>query len=218
MKIKWLGHAAFEITADDGTSILTDPYRPGAFDGAIGYDPITERFDIVTVSHKHADHDGVDGLPGSPTILDQAGKTSANGIAIEGINSFHDKTGGSQRGGNIIFCFKVDGIKVCHLGDLGHFPDEAIMAKLSDVDILLIPVGGTFTIDAAEASAIVAHIGPKLAIPMHFKTPKVGFDLAGVDAFTAGKSNVEIAVSAEVEFDLGSLPAKTKIVVLKHAK
>ncbi len=217
MKIKWLGHSAFTITASDGTTLLTDPYRAGAFDGAVAYGPIGGRFDVVTVSHKHADHDGVDGLAGTPTVVDSVGRTEAKGIEIEGIASFHDKAKGAQRGQNIIFCIKVDGLKVCHLGDLGHIPDEAALAKLSDVDVLLTPVGGTFTIDAGEAWQTVQKIKPKVVIPMHFKTPKVGFDLARVERFTAGKPDVVQAGSAEVELTRETLPIKPQIIVLQHA-
>jgi len=217
MKIKWLGHSAFSIIASDGTAVLTDPYRPGAFDGAVAYGAIRERFDVVTVSHKHADHDGVDGLAGTPTVVDAVGRTEAKGLEIEGIATFHDKTRGSQRGRNTVFCIEVDGMKVCHLGDLGHIPDDATIAKLSDVDVLLTPVGGTFTIDAGEAWQIVQKTNPKVVIPMHFKTPKLGFDLSPVERFTAGKPEVVQAGFAEVELTRETLPAATQIVVLQHA-
>jgi len=217
MKIKWLGHSAFSITASDGTTVLTDPYRPGAFDGAIAYGPIRGSFDVVTVSHKHADHDGVEGLAGSPTVLDAPGRTKIRSVEIEGLASFHDKTGGSQRGPNTIFSIKVDSLKVCHLGDLGHIPDDALISKLGDVDVLLTPVGGTFTLDAGEAWRVVEKIKPTVVIPMHFKTPKVGFDLARVERFTAGKPEVVQAGSAEVELTRETLPPKRQVIVLEHA-
>ncbi|MBN1594018.1 MAG: MBL fold metallo-hydrolase [Candidatus Coatesbacteria bacterium] len=217
MKIKWLGHAAFSITASDGTAILTDPYRPGAFDGAIAYGPIKDRFDIATVSHRHADHDGVDGLAGKPTVIDKPGRTEVKGIEIEGIPTFHDRAGGSQRGKNVVFCFAVDGMKVCHLGDLGHIPDEATIAKLKGVDVLLAPVGGTFTIDADEAWQLVKKLNPKVVIPMHFKTSKISFDLADIERFTAGKPDVVRSGSSEIELSSNSLPKGPQIVVLEHA-
>ena len=130
---------------------------------------------------------------------------------------FHDKAKGAQRGGNIVFCFTVDGVKLCHLGDLGHLPDDAVMAKLSDVDVLLAPVGGTFTIDADEAWQIVEKIKPKVVIPMHFKTEKLSFDLAGVERFTADKPDVIQAGSAEVELSRETLPTEPRIIVLEHA-
>lgn len=218
MRIKWLGHAAFSITASDGTAIITDPYRPGAFGGAIGYGPITDRFDVATVSHKHADHDGVDALPGSPIVVDRPGRTEAKGITFDGIATYHDRSRGSQRGENTVFCFTLDQVKVCHLGDLGHTLDDAFAAQIGPVDVLLIPVGGTFTIDAQGASQVVSKLKPKIVIPMHFKTPKVGFDLDGVERFTSGKSNVEFSNSSELDITPETLPAETKIVVLKPAR
>jgi len=217
MKIKWLGHSAFAITSSDGTAILTDPYRPGAFGGAIRHAPIRERFDVVTVSHKHADHDGVDGLAGNPTVVDTVGHCESQGVPIDGIATFHDKSGGSQRGSNIVFCLNVDGLRVCHLGDLGHIPDDATCAALGDVDVLLTPVGGTFTIDANEAWQLIEKLRPSVVIPMHFKTPKIGFDLASIDKFTAGKPNVVQAGSSEVELTRETLPPKLQVIVLEYA-
>ena len=217
MKIKWLGHSAFAITSSDGKAILTDPYRPNAFGGAIKYAPIRDRFDLVTVSHKHADHDGVDGLVGNPTVVDTIGHHEAQGVSIDGIATFHDKSKGSQRGNNIVFCLNVDGMRVCHLGDLGHLLDDATVAALGNVDVLLAPVGGTFTIDADEAWQVVEKLKPRVVIPMHFKTPKVGFDLASVDKFTAGKPNVLQAGSSEVELTRETLPPKPRIIVLEPA-
>lgn len=218
MKIKWLGHAAFAITAEDGTSIVTDPYRPNAFDGAIGYAPITESFDGATVSHKHADHDGVSTLTGSPRVVDRVGSDRVKSVSIQGLPSYHDEARGAKRGENIIFCYDVDDVRVCHMGDLGHLPDEVTFKALSDVDVLLIPVGGTFTIDADQAWQIVKRIAPKVVIPMHFKTPKVGFALDGVETFTAGRENVSRPNSPEIELKKNNLPTDTAIVVLDHAK
>lgn len=217
MKIKWLGHAAFSISGDDGPAIVTDPYRPGAFNGAISYAPITGKFDIATVSHKHADHDGVDELASNPAVVDTEGRIEAKGISFEGIRTYHDEAKGSKRGLNIIFCFEVDGIRVCHLGDLGHIPDEKTMAKLANVDVLLIPVGGTFTIGPKDALKLIKKVAPKVAIPMHYKTPKVGFDLAPLVEFTSGVDNVTVSDSSEVEFTTRSLPQQTQVIVLKHA-
>ena len=217
MKIKWLGHSAFAVTASNGVAILTDPYRPGAFGGAIKHAPIRERFDVATVSHKHADHDGVDGLAGNPTVVDTVGHCEAQGVPIDGIATFHDQSRGSQRGNNIVFCLNVDGLRVCHLGDLGHVLDDATIKALGDVDVLLAPVGGTFTIAADEAWRLIEKLRPRVVIPMHFKTPKIGFELASVDMFTAGKPDVVQADSSEVELTREALPPKLQVIVLKHA-
>src|SRR3990172_7005659 len=120
MKAKYLAHSTFVITAENGTRILTDPYEPGSYGGNIGYPPIGESADIVTVSHDHLDHNHVQGIAGNPTVIRGPGEHRAKGIDFKGIWAFHDEEGGSQRGRTDIVCFQVDGLNVCHVGDLGH--------------------------------------------------------------------------------------------------
>jgi L-ascorbate metabolism protein UlaG (beta-lactamase superfamily) len=214
MKIKWLGHSAFLITADDGTSIITDPY--GKYDG-LNYEPINEPADIVLISHQHGDHCGGK-VNGNPQQVDKPGKTTAKGIDFKGIASFHDQAGGTQRGDNIIFCFTVDGINICHLGDLGHLLSDQQVAEIGEVDILMIPVGGFFTIDAGEATQVYDQIKPSIIIPMHVSNNKCAFPIARVDDFLRGKSNVEKVGSSEKEFAKTQIPSTTKIVVLEPAR
>ncbi len=115
MKIKWLGHASFLITSDSGIKIITDPYETG---GGLSYGEIKESADIVTVSHDHFDHNNVAAVPGNPQVV--KGTAEVKGIEFKGISTYHDEAKGGQRGKNTILCFEVDGIRVCHLGDLGH--------------------------------------------------------------------------------------------------
>ena len=117
MKIKWLGHASFVITSDNGTKILTDPYEPIL---GMNYGPIDESADIVTVSHEHGDHNNVAVVKGKPQVLKESAPAEIKGIRFSGVDTFHDNSGGSERGSNVIYCFDVDGVKICHLGDLGH--------------------------------------------------------------------------------------------------
>ncbi len=214
MKIKWLGHASFLITSEGGTRIITDPYATGM---GISYDPITEAADIVVVSHDHPDHGNVSSVAGSPEVVKGVGTKEAKGIGFGGIASFHDDAGGGQRGPNTIFCLTVDGIRVCHLGDLGHQLSEQQVADIGGVDILLVPVGGFFTIDPAGASRVVEALKPRVAIPMHYKTEKCAYPIAEVDSFLEGKANVRRMDASEVEFKKEELPSPTEIVVLKHA-
>ena len=214
MKIKWLGHASFLITSDTGTKIITDPYATG---GGIKYGEITEAADIVTTSHDHSDHNNVAAIGGKPEIVRRVGTTTVRGLEFEGIPSYHDEAGGRQRGNNTIFCFGVDGLRVCHLGDLGHQLSDKQVAELGSVDILLIPVGGYYTIDAKVATQVCNQLKPKVIIPMHFKTDKCGFPIAGVGEFLKGKDNVNSLDTSEVEFKQGELPSTTQIVVLKPA-
>ena len=214
MKIKCLGHAAFVITSDAGLKIITDPYAPSP---SLTYGEITESADIVTVSHGHTDHGNVAAVRGNPEVVRRTGRSTAKGIEFNGIASYHDDAQGRLRGNNIIFCFELDGIKVCHLGDLGHLLDDKQLAEIGSVDIVLIPVGGSFTIDARAASQVCDQLKPKVIIPMHYRTEKSFPDIARVDEFIKGKSNVTRQDSSEVEFKAGELPATAQIIVLKSA-
>jgi len=212
MKITYLGHATFMIISDKGTKIITDPYgaRPD-----LTYGDIRETADIVTVSHDHSDHNNVASVRGKPEVV--RGTTRVKGIEFKGIPVFHDEAKGSQRGKNTILCFDVDGVRVCHLGDIGHRLSEAQVAELGKVDVLLVPVGGYYTIDAKAATQICDAVAPTVIIPMHFKTSKCAFPIAEVDEFLRGKRNVSRMDSSEADFSREKLPAATQIVVLKPA-
>ncbi len=214
MKVKWLGHASFLITSEEGTRIITDPYATGM---GISYGEIKEAADIVMVSHEHGDHNNTAAVSGSPQLVKEAGVQEAKGIQFKGIASFHDDADGSQRGPNTIFCFTVDDVKLCHLGDLGHQLSEQQVADIGDVDVLLIPVGGFFTIDAAVATDTTEKLKPRVVIPMHYSTAKCAYPISGVEDFLKGKANVKRMDASEVEFSKNKLPSPTEIVVLKHA-
>lgn len=214
MQIKYLGHASFLITADNGIKIVTDPYQTG---DKMNYAEIREAADIVTVSHEHFDHSNAAAVKGNPTVVKKEGSSEAKGIKLHGTPCFHDQEKGKQRGNNIIFCFEVDGMKVCHLGDLGHTLSDAQIKQVGKVDILLIPVGGFYTIDASAAGQVSDSLKPKVVIPMHFKTPKTGLPIAGVEDFLQGKKNVKRVNGSTVGFKQAQLPSTTEIVVLNPA-
>lgn len=212
MKIKWLGHAAFLITTEKGTRILTDPYKTG---NDLRYGDINEAADIVTVSHEHFDHNNVAAVKGKPQVVKDS--TEIKGIKFKGTPTYHDDAAGKKRGKNTLFCIEADGLNLCHLGDLGHTLDSKQVAALGKVDILMVPVGGFFTIDAATATKVCDQIKPRVIIPMHFRNEKCQFPLAGVTEFTGGKSNVKQMDGSEVEFRAKELPKETQILVLKPA-
>ena len=214
MKVKWLGHSCFLITSDKGTKLITDPYTVG---GGINYSPIKESADIVTVSHDHSDHNNVSAVQGRPQIIKGSGIKNVSGIEFKGIVTYHDKSQGKERGGNTVFCFTLDSIKLCHLGDLGHLLSQEQIASIGDVDILFIPVGGFFTIDADEATQVCAQLRPKVIIPMHFKTPKCAYPISDVNNFLKGKENVTKWDTSEIEFRAEKLPAESEIIVLMPA-
>ena len=214
MKIKWLGHASFLITSEEGLRIITDPYSVG---GGINYGKIQETADIVVVSHDHPDHGNVAAVKGKPEVVSTLGSRRVKGIEFKGIASYHDEAKGRQRGPNIIFCFTVDKMRICHLGDLGHQLDTSQIAEIGGVDILLIPVGGFYTIDAKGAAKVCEQLSPKVVIPMHYKTAKCDYPISGVDDFLKGRKDVRRLDVAEVEFKKEQLPSATETVVLKHA-
>jgi len=219
MKIKWLGHSAFLITAKDGTRIITDPYKSGSFNGALCYKPIHETADIVTVSHEHDDHNYVIQIGGKPFVMRNIGTQTVKNIKMEGITTCHDKSRGRERGLNTVYVMNIDGLKLCHLGDLGHMPTAEETKQIGPVDIMLIPVGGVFTIDAKTAFQVTETLKPKLVIPMHYKTEGCGFPIAPVDDFLAaagGKVSIKRVVGSEIEVDQVTLPRQREIWVLKY--
>lgn len=212
MRVKWLGHACFLITSRDGLKVITDPYAVG---GGINYSPIKETADIVTVSHGHDDHSNVSIVKGKPEVVRSDGIKTAKGIQFRGVSTHHDEAQGGQRGPNAIFCFTIDDIKLCHLGDLGHVLNPEQVSKIGTVDILFAPVGGYFTIDAAVATQVCDQLGPKVIIPMHFRTPKCAYPIADAEDFLKGKKNVRRIDDSEVDFEAEKLPAITEIVLLQ---
>ncbi|MGQ9705503.1 MAG: MBL fold metallo-hydrolase [bacterium] len=220
MKIEFLGHSTFLITTKDTIRIITDPYESGAFGGALRYKPIDVEADIVTISHSHADHNHHKAVKGNPTIVKDAGEHTVKDIKIEGLNSYHDKSKGSERGKNIIYMIEAERLKLAHLGDLGCEPPIDIIERLKNLDVLIIPVGGTFTIDADEAKQLIDMINPKLVIPMHFRTHLVSFPLDSVDRFTSlfEKDRVRKVDKSIVEIDINNLPSETEVIELAPSR
>jgi len=209
MKLKWLGHSAWVLTAEDGTKIVFDPFEAGAYDGGIGYPPIAEAADILLISHTgHPDHGGAAAVGGSPETFAVSGSHMVKGIPITGLDTFHDESKGKERGKNVVFSVEVDGMKITHFGDLGHALSDDGYAALAGTNVALIPVGGFFTIDAKTATKIIQRLKPNVCLPMHYKTEMCGFPIAPVTDFTRGKSPVEQKPN-EVEITKATLPPPT---------
>ncbi len=217
MLIEWLGHSAFLIVSSNGKKIVTDPYTTGAYQGTFRYAPIRISPDIVTVSHQHADHNGAADLPDGFDVVSRAEERTVQGIRIKGIESTHDSEAGALRGMNTIFLMEIDGMKVCHLGDLGQVLTLQQVEQIGPVDVLLVPVGGYYTIGADEADDVIRQLNPKIAIPMHFKTDKVDFPIKPVSDFIGSRGDVEVHPASEIEITREQLPEYTKIIVLQHA-
>lgn len=211
MKIRWYGHACFLMESENETKVLIDP-----FDGSVGYEVPELTADIVTVSHDHYDHNYTEKVQGNPTIIKDAAQYEIQGIKIQGFPAFHDDVKGAERGPNIIYVFEMDGLRICHLGDLGHLLSNSQLEEIGPIDILMVPVGGTFTIDAKQAVAAIEQLEPKLAIPMHFKTPAISMPIDPVDKFlkTIGKGEVLDTTTIEVNKDI--LDDELKVIVLQY--
>jgi len=181
MYITYIGHSCFKIQDkinSDGVSIIIDP-----FDKTVGLKMPNCEADIVLVSHQHTDHNCVQAIRGNPFIINSAGEYEIKNVFIEGVDTFHDNSEGKEKGGNVAYKIIIEDIRIVHLGDLGHLLDVKQLEKLSGADILLIPVGGTYTIDAKKAVEVISQIEPRIVIPMHYKIKGSTIDIDDVDKF-----------------------------------
>ena len=218
MKIEWIGHACFCITSEAGLSIVTDPYETG-FRDIINYGPVDVSSDIVTVSHEHGDHNHVQAVSGKPEVVRGAGTQMVKGIQFRGIPSYHDQVEGAQRGPNTIFSFEVDGIRVVHLGDLGHALSSETRAELKGTDVLLAPTGGPgATMELQEAIDLWENLKPPVVIPMHFKTPKCTFPKYSADDLINLRPASRKIGASYVSLTKGELPPPTNILILDPSR
>ena len=178
MKMEWIGHACFRMTSANGTKVVTDPY-----DESVGIRMMKVPCDMVTISHEHHDHNNVDMLEGSPKIFHAVQSGQAADVSTQAMASYHDDRNGALRGRNNVRIFCIDALKVVHMGDQGCLPAEPVMQAILTADVLMIPVGGYYTIDAAGAKEIIDLVCPKCVIPMHYKTAHCTYPIAGVQPF-----------------------------------
>ncbi|MHC1720208.1 MAG: MBL fold metallo-hydrolase [Clostridiaceae bacterium] len=210
MEITWLGHSSFLIEDSKGRKILTDP-----FDETVGYEIYRGIPDLVTISHHHFDHDYVREIPGNVPKLDKPGAFNIGGIKVTGISSYHDEQKGAKRGKNTIFIIETDNYRICHLGDLGYVLSQSEIDALGKIDVLMIPIGGTFTIDGTEAAALAKSIGSHIVIPMHYKTPAIGFNITGPENFLKLMGDAEIIYSPKLRVE-GELKGTNQIKILDY--
>ncbi|GKU27463.1 MBL fold metallo-hydrolase [Clostridium folliculivorans] len=213
MKIKWYGHSCFMITSENGTKIILDPYI-----SMLGYKLPELEADIVATSHEHSDHNNINAVKNDFVHINKPGIFSEYGIEIKGVDTFHDKVSGAKKGKNTIFNFKVDDINVCHCGDLGHILDAKQVEEIGNVDVLLIPVGGGYTIDATDAVEVVKQLKPTVIVPMHYRTKALGpmgLAFAKVDKFIDA-SGLKAQNYAELELNKENIENYQGIAVLKY--
>lgn len=211
MDITWLGHSCFRIKGKE-VIVITDPCHP-----SLGYSLNKLQADIVTVSHFHPGHSYTDPITSEFRTIKGPGEYELKGTFITGVATFHDAERGSKLGKNTVYVIEIEGLKLCHLGDLGHLPDSEQMETLSGVDILFLPVGGVTTISGATAAEIVRHVSPKVAIPMHYKTISLTADLEPADRFFKELGVREVVSQPKFSVNRSTLSADgTKIIVLDY--
>lgn len=178
MKIEWIGHACFRMTAQDGTTAITDPY-----DESVGIDMLPLRADLITMSHGHHDHCETKMIVGTPVIARGTETAAAGSVTARAAGSYHDDAQGAKRGPNAVRIFEMDGLKIVHMGDQGCMPDGEVLEAIAGADVMMIPVGGTYTVDAQGAKAIIEAAKPRCVIPMHVKTKRCPYPIAPVSEF-----------------------------------
>lgn len=210
MDISYLGHASFRIKGKNAV-IVTDPYDP-----SIGLKFPKVEADIVSVSHGHFDHAALNQIQGEPFVVEGPGEYEIKAVEIVGVASFHDNKNGAERGKNTIYNFKVDKVNIAHLGDFGQDNLTDLQAEeIGNVDILLIPVGGFYTIDAAAASKIASKLEPKIIIPMHYLDPDSTIkELTSVDNFLKEMGKEDVEPISKLTITADKLPEETQVVLM----
>ena len=214
MLIRHAGHAEFVIELESGYRIVTDP-----FDAGTGYPVRKEKADAVLVSHHHHDHDAVENVEGTPQVIDTAGKTTlAQGVSVTALEGFHDDAQGGKRGKTLLFLIEAEGLRLVHLGDLGCALDAEQVKALARPDILMIPVGGFFTIDGKQALETAKKLGARTVLPMHYKTGyNQGWPISGPEDFLAGYGEESVIRECEaLRVTAGDLECQPEVVMFKE--
>jgi L-ascorbate metabolism protein UlaG (beta-lactamase superfamily) len=208
MEITWYGRACFRLKGKDAT-VITDPCPPKT-----GFVAGKHAVDLLTISHHHDDHAYTRSIR-ADLVLTRPGEYEFRELLVTGVKAFHDGVGGTERGPNTIFAIEIDGVHVCHLGDLGHLLNEEQLGELGPVDVLLVPVGGQTTVSPAEAVEVVAQLNPKLVIPMHFSVDGGSKDLAPAETFLHEMAVAEPIRQPKANLTPSSLPDETQVILLE---
>ena len=214
MEIKFVGHSCFEIKGKD-ISLVIDPY-----DEKVGYKLPKLSAEVLLISHDHFDHNNKKGVSDYKLLIDGPGEYETSGVFIYGRATYHDTKNGESRGDNTIYLVNIDGFDILHLGDLGHELSQSTMEKISNVDVLMIPVGGNYTVDAKTATKVISALEPGIVIPMHYKTDDLTGvkDIDGIDKFLdeMGIENGDKqGIDKLVIKSKSDIPEETEVVILK---
>jgi L-ascorbate metabolism protein UlaG (beta-lactamase superfamily) len=207
MEISWLGHSCFQLRGKNVT-LITDPFSP-----QLGYSLGKINAPIVTISHNHPGHNYAAGIGGDPRIVSGPGEYEISDVLITGVASYHDNKRGQELGRNTIYIIHMDDLVVCHLGDLGHILQEEQLEEVADADVLLIPIGGQNTINAAQAAEVISQVEPHIIIPMHYRLP-VGDAPNPLDKFCREMGIETISPQPKLLITRSALPAETQVVIL----
>lgn len=209
MELVWLGHSCFRFKGREAT-LITDP-----FDESIGYSLSKVTADMVTVSHPHPGHSRVQVVGGNPKVIEGPGEYEIANIFITGIRTYHDEEQGKLLGKNTVYLIEMDGLVTCHLGDLGHIPTPSQVEVMGDVDILLVPIGGATTINAAKAAEVISLVEPKVVIPMHYRVGKLSPKLDTLDKFCREMGLTDYKPLNKLNLHRNNLPEEAQIVILE---
>lgn len=214
MDIKYLGHSSFQIKTKSAT-VITDPFDPKM----VGLKFSKIEADIVTVSHQHPDHNKVDLISGSPLVIDWPGEFEKQNVRISGYQTFHDKNKGADRGENVMFKIEAEGVSILHCGDLGHLLDGSFVQELGEINVLMVPVGGFFTIDAQEAVKLVRQIEPAIVIPMHYNhgglNKETFAQVSPIDAFLKEIGAESVEPQSKLTIKKEDVTEAMKVVVME---
>lgn len=210
MEITWLGHSCFRFKGKEAT-LVTDPFDP-SHPGLPGWPQPAAQ--VVTISHNHPGHNNAGGVAGGPRVLSGPGEYEVAGVYIQGFASFHDAEGGQRLGRNTIFLIELDGVRLCHLGDLGHPLSPQQVEGLQPVDVLLVPIGGGTSLGAAAAAQMVRQLEPRLVIPMHYKAEAA----APLDSFAQEMGLKPQPPVPRLSVTQANLPAESRMVVLSPSR
>ncbi len=213
MEIVWYGQSMFKIKGKS-TSLVIDPFDPQK----IGLKaPKDVEASVVLVTHNHSDHNYLALIKDEPLVFSGPGEYEKSGVSITGVQSSHDNKGGEERGLNTIYNILIDNINVVHLGDLGHQLTEEQVSLVGNADILMVPIGGTYTIDAEEAAKVVAQLEPRIVLPMHYQLPGSTSGLEPLEPFLKEMGAENVAPVPKLSITKDKLPEETQVVVLSKS-
>ncbi len=209
MEITWYGQACFRLRSR-GLSVVTDPYG-----GDLGIKLPRLTATVVTISHSHEDHSNAQAVKGSPFVISGPGEYEVEGIFVIGVSTFHDSRKGEELGRNTAYLIEFEDLTICHLGDLGHVPDQEQIEQLNSVDVLLIPVGGRTTLTASKAAEVIGLLEPKVVIPMHYQIPGLNAQLNSVSRFLKEMAVEAAARQESLNITKSQLPEQTQVFLLE---